>query len=177
MGGEGGALPAADGTHCDGAQGLDYVDLMLVHFPASWSNVGGKAGRVEEWKAMEKFYKVSVACGKPEGGSLPQRQAAAAGGGAWHPCWPLAHVLNESRFAARLQAGKAKALGVSHYCERHVDDILEVATVKPAVNQVRAPAPLQRPPPHGVLTRNGAPRLPISPSCRCSSTWAWGKPA
>jgi diketogulonate reductase-like aldo/keto reductase len=69
---------------------LDYVDLMLVHFPASWGGVGGKTKRQEQWKAMEAFQK----------------------------------------------AGKAKAIGVSHYCERHLDDILEIATIKPAVNQV-----------------------------------------
>ena len=28
-------------------------------------------------------------------------------------------------------------LGVSHYCQSHLDDILEIATVKPAVNQVQ----------------------------------------
>merc|ERR1712086_1230896 len=33
-------------------------------------------------------------------------------------------------------AGKTKAIGVSHYCERHIDDILEIATIRPAVNQV-----------------------------------------
>merc|ERR1712166_1582995 len=69
---------------------LDYVDLMLVHFPASWGGVGGKAKRQEQWKAMEAFQK----------------------------------------------AGKTKAIGVSHYCERHIDDILEIATIEPAVNQV-----------------------------------------
>jgi len=38
-----------------------YVDLMLVHFPASWSGVGGKAARQSEWKAMEKFVKAGGA--------------------------------------------------------------------------------------------------------------------
>lgn len=71
--------------------GLDYVDLLLVHYPASWSGVGGKAMRQEQWKAMEGFVK----------------------------------------------AGKVKALGVSHYCRRHVEDVLEVATVPIAVNQVQ----------------------------------------
>lgn len=33
--------------------------------------------------------------------------------------------------------GKARALGVSHYCREHVEDILEVATVPIAVNQVQ----------------------------------------
>jgi len=70
---------------------LDYVDLMLVHFPASWSGVGGKAMRQAEWRAMEAFVK----------------------------------------------AGKTKAIGISHYCKSHVEDILEIATIKPAVNQVQ----------------------------------------
>lgn len=69
---------------------LDYVDLMLVHYPASWSGVGGKALRQAEWKAMEAFHK----------------------------------------------AGKAKAIGISHYCENHIADILEIATVPPAINQL-----------------------------------------
>ena len=32
--------------------------------------------------------------------------------------------------------GKARAIGISHYCRRQLDDVLEIATVKPAVNQV-----------------------------------------
>ena len=34
------------------------------------------------------------------------------------------------------KAGKARAIGVSHYCKQHVEDILEIATVPPALNQV-----------------------------------------
>jgi diketogulonate reductase-like aldo/keto reductase len=72
--------------------GLDYVDLMLTHFPASWSGVGGKEMRVQEWKALEAFQK----------------------------------------------AGKAKAIGVSHYCRQHVQDILDIPNTVPiAVNQVQ----------------------------------------
>jgi len=37
--------------------GVDYVDLTLIHFPASWEGVGGKAGRQTEWKALEAFKK------------------------------------------------------------------------------------------------------------------------
>merc|ERR1740117_1476198 len=70
--------------------GLDYVDLMLVHYPATWGGVGGKAGRADQWRAMEDFHK----------------------------------------------AGKAKAIGVSHYCERHIDELLETATIVPAINHV-----------------------------------------
>lgn len=71
--------------------GLDSVDLMLVHYPAAWSGVGGKALRIAEWKALEAFHK----------------------------------------------AGKAKAIGVSHYCRRHLEDIMEIATVPISVNQVQ----------------------------------------
>jgi len=70
---------------------LTHVDLMLVHFPATWGGEGGKAARQAEWRALEAFAK----------------------------------------------AGKARAIGVSHYCRRHVEDVLEIATIKPAVNQVQ----------------------------------------
>ena len=34
-------------------------------------------------------------------------------------------------------AGKARAIGVSHYCERHIEDVLAKARVRPAINQVQ----------------------------------------
>ena len=71
--------------------GLDYVDLMLVHFPATWEGKGGKTARLETWAALEDF----------------------------------------------VRAGKSRAIGVSHYCPRHVEDILEVNTIPIAVNQVQ----------------------------------------
>jgi diketogulonate reductase-like aldo/keto reductase len=66
--------------------GLAYVDLLLLHWPAS-----SKAKRQEQWRVLERFHR----------------------------------------------EGKARAIGVSHYCERHITDILEIATVKPAINQVQ----------------------------------------
>eukprot|EP00587_Corethron_hystrix_P006363 CAMPEP_0113297102 /NCGR_PEP_ID=MMETSP0010_2-20120614/103_1 /TAXON_ID=216773 ORGANISM="Corethron hystrix, Strain 308" /NCGR_SAMPLE_ID=MMETSP0010_2 /ASSEMBLY_ACC=CAM_ASM_000155 /LENGTH=343 /DNA_ID=CAMNT_0000149933 /DNA_START=109 /DNA_END=1137 /DNA_ORIENTATION=- /assembly_acc=CAM_ASM_000155 len=33
-------------------------------------------------------------------------------------------------------SGKARSIGISHYCPQHIDDVLEVATVLPSVNQV-----------------------------------------
>eukprot|EP01065_Artemidia_motanka_P032125 TRINITY_DN39175_c0_g1_i1.p1 TRINITY_DN39175_c0_g1~~TRINITY_DN39175_c0_g1_i1.p1 ORF type:complete len:330 (+),score=142.85 TRINITY_DN39175_c0_g1_i1:69-1058(+) len=72
--------------------GLDYVDLLLVHFPCSVPALNGsKAIRQAQWAAMEKLY----------------------------------------------NAGKARAIGVSHFCERHMNDVLETATVKPMVDQVQ----------------------------------------
>eukprot|EP00439_Symbiodinium_sp_Y106_P071326 s39_g12.t2 len=35
------------------------------------------------------------------------------------------------------KSGKARAIGVSHYCRRQLDDVLKVATVPVAVNQVQ----------------------------------------
>ena len=31
---------------------------------------------------------------------------------------------------------RTKSIGVSHYCPRHIDDVLEIASVKPSINQV-----------------------------------------
>lgn len=33
-------------------------------------------------------------------------------------------------------SGKARSIGISHYCSQHIHDILEIATVLPSVNQV-----------------------------------------
>lgn len=33
-------------------------------------------------------------------------------------------------------SGQARSIGVSHYCSNHLDDIMEVATVTPSINQV-----------------------------------------
>ena len=35
------------------------------------------------------------------------------------------------------KAGKARAIGISHYCRRHLDDVLAVATLPVALNQVQ----------------------------------------
>lgn len=68
---------------------VEFVDLMLLHFPAAFSGEGGSKLRKEEWLALEKWAK----------------------------------------------AGKARAIGVSHYCQSHLQDVLEVATLPVAVNQ------------------------------------------
>lgn len=36
-----------------------------------------------------------------------------------------------------VQDGKARAIGVSHYCKRHLQDVLEIATLPISVNQVQ----------------------------------------
>lgn len=32
--------------------------------------------------------------------------------------------------------GEARSIGISHYCEQHIDNVLQVATVTPSINQV-----------------------------------------
>lgn len=62
--------------------GVDYVDLMLLHWPVD--------GYVAAWKELEQA----------------------------------------------LADGKVRTIGLSNFLEPHLNDILEVATVKPAVNQI-----------------------------------------
>lgn len=83
---------ATEATLEEGLQqlGLEYVDLMLIHFPATWGGKGGAALRKEEWLALEKWAKM----------------------------------------------GKARAIGISHYCKSHIEDILSVNTLPIALNQV-----------------------------------------
>jgi len=63
--------------------GLEYVDLMLLHYPVPHGD------RKAEWLALEKWAKT----------------------------------------------GKARAIGVSHYCKSHLDEVLSVATLPVALNQ------------------------------------------
>mmetsp|Transcript_25198 Transcript_25198/g.38323 ORF Transcript_25198/g.38323 Transcript_25198/m.38323 type:complete len:332 (+) Transcript_25198:58-1053(+) len=70
---------------------LDYVDLMLIHFPMDLQGKGSPAARQELWGALQN--------------------------------WAL--------------TGQAKAIGVSHYCQHHVEDILKVTKVPISVNQVQ----------------------------------------
>ena len=65
------------------AERREQLELMLVHFPATWGGKGGKEMRQATWRAMEAFVK----------------------------------------------AGKAKAIGISHYCKSHVENILEISTI------------------------------------------------
>lgn len=73
---------------------LDYVDLMLLHFPCAPTATacgGGAELRQQQWKSIEGLVKDK----------------------------------------------KARAIGVSHYCKRQMEDIFKVMSIKPAVNQVQ----------------------------------------
>jgi diketogulonate reductase-like aldo/keto reductase len=75
------------------ALNLEYVDHLMVHYPADWEaspDKSSKSVRQAEWRALEEIY----------------------------------------------YSGKARSIGVSHYCRRHLQDILEIATVLPSLNQV-----------------------------------------
>ena len=65
---------------------LEYVDLMLIHWPGKTTT---KRGRQTQWKALESWAK----------------------------------------------AGKARAIGISHYCKTHVEEVLEVAELPIALAQ------------------------------------------
>ena len=103
-----------------------YVDLMLVHFPATWTGEGGAAMRQEQWRAMEAWAKL----------------------------------------------GKARAIGVSHYCAHHLDDVLAIATEPVSLNQVQyhgAAASFDRT--RGTLIRSElAPKPFALPTCHPIST-------
>lgn len=71
---------------------MEYVDLLLLHFPVSL--LRGKA-----WKALEEIH----------------------------------------------AAGQAKAIGVSNYTVKHLEELLKQCQVKPAVNQVELSVVLQQP--------------------------------
>jgi len=71
--------------------GVEYVDVMLLHFPPL-EVIGSRCKAMQEqWRAMEEFYK----------------------------------------------AGRARAIGVSNYCQSEIECILQKAEVTPAVNQVQ----------------------------------------
>jgi diketogulonate reductase-like aldo/keto reductase len=71
--------------------GVEYVDLMLLHFPPI-SSLGSRCKVMQEqYRALEDFMK----------------------------------------------AGKARAIGVSNYCQADIECIMKTATVVPAVNQVQ----------------------------------------
>ena len=91
---------------------MDFVDLLLIHFPTTMAPpiVGNTTARQAQWKAMEQLHKV---------------------------CTPdhLQHTLSVSHYVV-WQAGLARAIGVSHFCQKQMQDILDIAEVKPAINQV-----------------------------------------
>lgn len=68
---------------------------------------------------------------------------------------------------ALYKAGKARAIGVSHYCQQHLKDIMEIATVNISVNQQEWHIGMG-PDPEGVVSfckKNGISYQSFSPFC------------
>ncbi|KAL7787934.1 NADP-dependent oxidoreductase domain-containing protein [Trichoderma ceciliae] len=86
--------------------GLEYVDLLLVHWPVLLNPKGNH----------DKF--PTLANGKRD----------------------VIHDYNHAdgwkQMEAALQSGKTKAIGVSNYSKRYLEQLLATATVVPAVNQI-----------------------------------------
>lgn len=64
-------------------------------------------------------------------------------------------------------AGKARAIGVSHYCQKHLEDVLEIAKVKISVNQQEWHVGMG-PDPEGVVSfckKHGISYQSFSPFC------------
>lgn len=106
--------------------GLDFVDLLLIHFPTTMSAqpAGNASMRQEQWRAMEHLQRT----------------------------------------------GKARAIGVSHFCQRQMQDILDIAEIKPAVNQVEfhigmGQAPGNATDDRGFMEAHGITYQSFSPLC------------
>merc|ERR1719263_2605375 len=68
---------------------------------------------------------------------------------------------------AMYKAGKTRAIGVSHYCQKHMEDVLEIAKVTPAVNQQEWHVGMG-PDPEGVVSfcqKHGISYQSFSPFC------------
>ena len=96
---------------------VDYVDLLLIHFPDYISPQGDLTGskkmRQDQWRGTSLSLSLKTSLTKTYLNTHT-------------------HIAMEKLH----KEGKARAIGISHYCRRQLDDVLEIATVKPAVNQV-----------------------------------------
>ncbi|CAK7219478.1 H/ACA snoRNP pseudouridylase subunit [Sporothrix curviconia] len=86
--------------------GLDYVDLFLVHWPLLMNPNGND----------DRFPKL------PNG----ERDII----------WDYKHPETWRQMEAVLATGKTKAIGVSNYSKKYLEELLPVAKVVPAVNQI-----------------------------------------
>lgn len=89
------------------ALGLDYVDLYLVHWPLLMNPEGND----------DRFPKL------PNG----ERDIIKDG---YH------HTDTWKQMEALIPTGKARAVGVSNYSVRYLEELLKVAKIVPAVNQI-----------------------------------------
>lgn len=52
-------------------------------------------------------------------------------------CWQKANAESWAAMEEAFEAGKLKAIGISNFCERHIDELLKTAKIKPMVNQIK----------------------------------------
>ena len=52
-------------------------------------------------------------------------------------CWQKANAESWLAMEEAFEAGKLKAIGISNFCERHIDELLKTAKIKPMVNQIK----------------------------------------
>jgi diketogulonate reductase-like aldo/keto reductase len=89
--------------------GLDYVDLYLIHWPIAMNGNGNH----------EKFP------------TLPEGEGAGP-----DVDWDRSHVATYKEMEGLLQTGKVRAIGVSNYSKKYLDELLPQVDVVPAVNQI-----------------------------------------
>lgn len=90
------------------ALGVDYVDLYLVHWPLLMNPAGND----------DKFPK------RPDG----ERDIIVDGS--------YTHTDTWKQMEGLVEGGKTKAIGVSNYSVRYLEELLAVAKIVPAVNQI-----------------------------------------
>lgn len=52
-------------------------------------------------------------------------------------CWQEANAASWKAMEEAYNAGKLKAIGVSNFCERHIEELLKTAQIKPMANQIK----------------------------------------
>lgn len=52
-------------------------------------------------------------------------------------CWQEANAESWKAMEEAYNAGKLKAIGISNFCERHIEELLKTAKIKPMVNQIK----------------------------------------
>lgn len=52
-------------------------------------------------------------------------------------CWQKANGESWAAMEEAVEAGKIRAIGISNFCERHIDELLKTAKIKPMVNQIK----------------------------------------
>lgn len=100
-----------------------YSDLFLMHWPeASGSSCSNREMRAETWKALEELYNE---------GTTHVRSCQKIVWSQWQ-----SGILNRAQVSLLVPAGVCRAIGVSNFLVRHLEQLKEDCSVVPHVNQV-----------------------------------------